>query len=60
KGSLQSKKQSLEAKQRKSSTHMRAAQRPIHARQLWPRLGVAPLVPLTTHRRGGPRICVES
>ncbi|MED6138607.1 hypothetical protein PIB30_075870, partial [Stylosanthes scabra] len=29
-------------------------------RQLWPRLGVAPWLPLTMHRRGRPRICLGS
>ncbi|MED6202169.1 hypothetical protein PIB30_102698, partial [Stylosanthes scabra] len=55
KGSLQSKKQSLEAKQRKNSTHMRGRARICvlledlsTPRQLWPRLGVAPWLPLTT------------
>ncbi|MED6177809.1 hypothetical protein PIB30_101546, partial [Stylosanthes scabra] len=67
KGSLQSKKQSLEAKQRKNSTHMRGRARICvllkdfsTPRQLWPRLGIAPWLPLTTHRRGSPRICVGS
>ncbi|MED6201269.1 hypothetical protein PIB30_093252 [Stylosanthes scabra] len=67
KGSLQSKKQSLEAKQRKNSTHMRGRARICMLlkdlstpRQLWPRLGVAPWLPLTTHRCGSPRICVVS
>ncbi|MED6148157.1 hypothetical protein PIB30_050514 [Stylosanthes scabra] len=67
KGSLQSKKQSLEAKQRKNSMHMRGRARICvllkdlsTPRQLWPRLGIAPWLPLTTHRRGSPRICVES
>ncbi|MED6139011.1 hypothetical protein PIB30_079860, partial [Stylosanthes scabra] len=67
KGSLQSKKQSLEAKQRKNSTHMRGRARIrillkdlSTPRQLWPCLGVAPWLSLSTHRRGGPRICVES
>ncbi|MED6141040.1 hypothetical protein PIB30_099439 [Stylosanthes scabra] len=61
KGSLQSKKQSLEAKQRKNSTHMRGRARICvllnhlsTPRQLWPCLGVAPYLPLTTHRRGKP------
>ncbi|MED6152940.1 hypothetical protein PIB30_096773 [Stylosanthes scabra] len=67
KGSLQSKKQSLEAKQRKNSTHMGGR---AHIcvlledlstpRQLWPRLGVAPWLHLTTHRRRSPRICMGS
>ncbi|MED6200767.1 hypothetical protein PIB30_088428 [Stylosanthes scabra] len=67
KGSLQSNKRSLEANLRKSSTHMHGRARIClllkdlsTPRQLWPCLGVAPLVPLTTHRHGGPRICVES
>ncbi|MED6188364.1 hypothetical protein PIB30_085266 [Stylosanthes scabra] len=67
KGSLQSKKRSLEANLRKSSMHMRGRARICvllkdlsTPRQLWPHLGMAPLVPLTTHRHGGPRICVES
>ncbi|MED6213354.1 hypothetical protein PIB30_092276, partial [Stylosanthes scabra] len=58
KGSLQSKKQSLEAKQRKNSTHMRGRARICvllkdlsTPRQLWPRLGVAPWLP---------RLCVGS
>ncbi|MED6116101.1 hypothetical protein PIB30_096937, partial [Stylosanthes scabra] len=65
KGSLQSKKQSLKAKQRKNSTHMRGRARICMLledlsmpRQLWPRPGVAPWLPLTTHRRGRARICV--
>ncbi|MED6189650.1 hypothetical protein PIB30_098134, partial [Stylosanthes scabra] len=56
KGSLQSKKQSLEAKQRKNSTHMRRSARICvlledlsTPRQLWPRLGIAPWLSLTTH-----------
>ncbi|MED6153500.1 hypothetical protein PIB30_102569 [Stylosanthes scabra] len=67
KGRLQFKKQSLEAKQRKNSTHMRGRARICvllkdlsTPRQLWPRLGVAPWLPLTTHRRGSPRIYVGS
>ncbi|MED6149677.1 hypothetical protein PIB30_064785, partial [Stylosanthes scabra] len=66
-GSLQSKKRSLEANLRKSSTHMRGRGRICMLlkdlstpRQLWPRLVVALWLPLTTHRRGSPRICVES
>ncbi|MED6139790.1 hypothetical protein PIB30_087264, partial [Stylosanthes scabra] len=65
KGSLQSKKRSLEANLRKNSTHMRGTGRICMLlkdlstpRQLWPRLGV--WFPLTTHKRGSPRICVES
>ncbi|MED6223794.1 hypothetical protein PIB30_077584 [Stylosanthes scabra] len=58
KGSLQRKKRSLEANLRKSSTHMRGRGRicvqddpstPRHPRSS---LGVAPLLHLTTHRRG--------
>ncbi|MED6202665.1 hypothetical protein PIB30_107802, partial [Stylosanthes scabra] len=67
KESLQNKKQSLEAKQRKNSTHMRRTARICvllkdlsTPRQSWPHLGVAPWLPPTTHRRGSPRICVGS
>ncbi|MED6138573.1 hypothetical protein PIB30_075532 [Stylosanthes scabra] len=59
KGSLQSKKQSLEAKQRKNSTHMRGRARICvlledlsTPRQLWPCLGIAPWK--STHMHGKP------
>ncbi|MED6165456.1 hypothetical protein PIB30_099721 [Stylosanthes scabra] len=39
---------------------MRATQDFSTPRQPWPRLGVAPGLSLTTHRRGSPRICVGS
>ncbi|MED6227511.1 hypothetical protein PIB30_114250, partial [Stylosanthes scabra] len=59
KGSLQSKKRSLEANLRKSSTHMRGRGRICMLlkdlstpRQLWPRLGMALWLPI-------PRIGVE-
>ncbi|MED6191064.1 hypothetical protein PIB30_112392, partial [Stylosanthes scabra] len=42
------------------STHMRATQDFSTPRQPWPRLGIAPWLSPTTHRRGSPRICVGS
>ncbi|MED6153090.1 hypothetical protein PIB30_098222, partial [Stylosanthes scabra] len=53
KGSLQSKKQNLKAKQRKTPTHMRGRARIC---MLLEDLST-PWLPFATHRRGGARIC---
>ncbi|MED6189118.1 hypothetical protein PIB30_092649 [Stylosanthes scabra] len=69
KGSLQSKKQSLGAKQSKNPTHMHGRARICVLHQAWKsthmqskatlsRLGVATKPILSTHRRRSPRICV--